>query len=248
MRRWFDRIGAVAVAVLLAQIVGAGAAAACCNAIPPASRVFRSTLGSTDRPFAGAGDFVRVTLDPVCHAASPGFQPNGSDNVVTLVFTPTPNGPRRVIVIAADCARVDLSGCPAATLPQCISSADLGPDGFTRGDDGSLRFRFPDTDRFLLASDDDLGLSGPVVLGVTPVGSPVACDLVSKSCASSSSALLACIDRFFAQDGSCGTEPAAPFGQFTALPVSNDYQALCSAPSSGCTGLGKRFLFTLDAA
>jgi Tol biopolymer transport system component len=242
----FQRIGAIAAAVVLAQIIGAGVASACCNAIPPASRVFRSTLGSTDRPFAGAGDVVSMTLDPVCHATSPGFEPNGSDNVVTLVFTPTPDGPRRVIVIAADCGAVDLSSCPAAALPPspCISIAELGSDGLTRGDDGSLRFRFPATVQFL--SPD--GLSGPVVLAVTKVGAPVPCDLVSTSCAASRSELLACVDTFFAQDGSCGTAPAAPFGQFTALPASNDYQALCTAPASVCTGLAKRVLFTLDAA
>src|SRR5262249_3048397 len=183
-------------------------------------------------------------LDPVCHAASPGFQPNGPDHVVTLVFTPTPDGPRRVIVIAADCRAVDLRSCPAAAQPQCVSTGDIGPEELTRGDDGSLRFRFRPTAGFLPPD----GLSGPVVLAVTGVGAPVPCDLVSKSCAASSSELLACVDSFFAEDGSCGTAPAAPFGQFTALPAPNDYQALCTAPASVCTGLGKRVLFTLDAA
>src|SRR5262245_12856035 len=76
---------------------------AACNLIPQAQRSFRSALGATDRPYATPGDFVELSVRPmVCDAASPGFSSNPDDYVVTLIFQPPSNGPRRVVVVTTD--------------------------------------------------------------------------------------------------------------------------------------------------
>jgi DNA-binding transcriptional regulator GbsR (MarR family) len=60
---------------------------AACNIIPPATPAFRASLGATDRPFARARDWVRLTLDPACHGSS--LVPVEDAPVVTIVFMPT---------------------------------------------------------------------------------------------------------------------------------------------------------------
>src|SRR5712692_6943133 len=72
-------------------------AEASCNLIPQAQQSFRGTLGATDRPFAAPGDMVELSVRPqVCDGSSPGFSALPGNHVVTLVFTPPNNGPRRV--------------------------------------------------------------------------------------------------------------------------------------------------------
>jgi hypothetical protein len=61
---------AASVALIAAILfISARTAHAGCNIIPPAVDTFRSALASTDRPFAGPGDFVTLTIDARCHAA-----------------------------------------------------------------------------------------------------------------------------------------------------------------------------------
>src|SRR5262245_4087762 len=86
---------------LLTGLVNTVADAAC-NIIPPSVATVRATLASSDRPFARPGDWVRLTVDSYCAAASPGFVDAAEDYVVTVVFTPPNAGPRNVVVLAAN--------------------------------------------------------------------------------------------------------------------------------------------------
>ena len=104
-----------------------------------------------------------------------------------------------------------------------------------------LTFRFPDTDSAIDGPGDDRTLAGPAKVVVTPDTKPLACGAAQQACAAlPRQSAAACIDRFFALDGSCGTQSsqlAQPFSGFTALPSSNDYQKMCesSDPASPCT-------------
>lgn len=71
-------------ALLLA--LAARLASASCDIVPSPPLTFRGALGGVDRPFARAGDWVRVVLDPACDAASAGFDTTPGAQVVTLVF------------------------------------------------------------------------------------------------------------------------------------------------------------------
>src|SRR5262249_41884459 len=112
-----------AVAFVLGTLVGAVLlghdAHAACNLIPSAAKTFRGALGATNRPFAGPGDFVEVAVDPTrCDAASPGFGADGSDHVVTIVFTPSGGQARVVFLTAAACT----SGATKALRQACESA------------------------------------------------------------------------------------------------------------------------------
>src|SRR4051794_6414764 len=50
--------------LLFAGVLAASDADAGCNIIPSATQTFRGALGSTNRPFAGPGDFVEVGVEP----------------------------------------------------------------------------------------------------------------------------------------------------------------------------------------
>jgi hypothetical protein len=94
------------VSILLAYGVLAAAGVApveaACNIIPGTSRAYRATLGTTDRPFARPGDFIKLALAPACDSSSPGFGATAADNVATFVFTP-PSGTNDVVVVGTDC-------------------------------------------------------------------------------------------------------------------------------------------------
>src|SRR5438876_10283440 len=60
--------------VTVAALSGPREARSACNVIPQAERAFRGDLGSTNRPFAGPGEFVQVRLQPTgCDVGSAGF-------------------------------------------------------------------------------------------------------------------------------------------------------------------------------
>jgi len=230
-------------------------ARAACDVIPGANDVFRGALGQTDRPYASPGDFVSIAVEPgVCDATSLGFvdRPGGTtradDYVVTLLFTP-PAGPRTGVVLATNCAAVGpkLAACAAAIggSVSCIpANLPGGPVDLQVVDTLHVSFRFPNTDD-LAPPLADLGtLSGPVKIVVSPADAPVLpCQLATQPCSSVTSGLSACIDDLYRTDGTCrktATDVDATFGNFTALPVLNDYGAMVS----GSTPVR----FTTDAA
>src|SRR5262249_35120844 len=146
-------------------------------------------LGATNRPFAGPGEPVEVRLRS-CDS-SPGFQDDGPDHVVTLVFKPLSGLDRRVVVLAKKCSTVDLSSCgPAGAISAtCLEVPD--PALRTRVDldegDRRLVFQFPDTDALLPPDGDDQTLTGPVAIAVTRAvrgakTAPAPCGLVSGTC------------------------------------------------------------------
>ena len=236
-----------------------------CNVVPAAAPSFRSTLATIDRPFAHPGDFVRLTLDPACHSASPGLLGKTShDAVVTIVFTPQAGGPRNVVVVAENCGaleteRIACESRPDVAKATCLRAnladpthapltLEVAPNG--------VRFRFPNTDELFTDASggadgrtDDRTFAGPVTIAVTSLGAALPCALASAPCLGQPD-LLACVDELFTppRDDTCGTTPDETFAHFTALPPPNNYQALCTDPASVCTGLQDEIRFTIDAA
>jgi len=265
-------------ACLLALVVWPSASYGICDVIPTALTTFRGTLGSTSHPFAGPGDRLEITLDARCDGeASPGFSGGDNDQAVTLVFAP-PSGPRHFLTLARNCALFDAShgacaaqsGARSSCLP---ANATAGDQAIVRVDQRTLQFRFPDTDGRLGAcvgggeagkacltddacgaggactggEDDDLTLAGPAAIVVTRADQPVPCEVLTGTCARRPE-LLACIDRIFADDGSCGSVLDETFSRFTALPPPNDYSALCTAPVPPCApALNREVRFAIDA-
>src|SRR5262245_60907667 len=243
---------------LLTATLGDREAGAACNLIPSASQTFRSTLGATDRPFAGPGDFVEVGVDQArCDLASPGLSANGADHVVTIVFRPT-GGQARVVFLTADSCT---NGTSKSLRQACESTPGVGTGNVScveaalndlaivdRNGSRRLAFRFPDTDAFLAPDSDDRTLSGPATIAVTASGAPLPCGLATASCASQAG-VLACIDDLYAADGTCQPTVAQTFGHFTALPQANDYSSVCFADSPlPCTPTATELRVTVDAA
>src|SRR5262249_19837321 len=131
-----------------------------CDLIPQAQPIFRSALGTVDRPFAGPGDFVELHVrPPICDGASPGLPASVDDVVVTLLFQPI-QGPRRGVVLTTQsCADAglgqELAACdttPNVASVTCVQMNQAGPvdmDIIVRDSIPRLRFRFPDTDALL---------------------------------------------------------------------------------------------------
>ncbi len=266
------------IATLFVGISGSAfPARATCDAIPGTQQSFTSTLATTDRPYAEPGDWVRLSRDPVCHAASPGFATPPGEQVVTLVFTP-PGGARHVVALASDCGALESrrASCEERSDVATATCLAVNPGGqptdLVVPDPDHLRFRFPDTDALFATcsggptpgtpclrnsecgggicatgQNDDRTLTGPVVIAVTRAGEGLPCELASASC-SEVDGLLACVDRFFRPTGdACAPVPHDVFPSFTALPPRNDFQALCTTPSPPCTGTADELRFTTDA-
>src|SRR5262245_32041184 len=99
----------IAALLALATIAaGATSSHAACNLIPGTEKTFNAALGASNRPYAAPGERLELRLRP-CDP-SPGFSPEGDDHVVTVVFQPLA-GNKRVVVLAQNCAGVDLSAC-----------------------------------------------------------------------------------------------------------------------------------------
>lgn len=240
---------------LLVSVVGISAARAACDAIPHARSSFRGALGSVDRPFAGPGDWLELTLDPKCHG-SVQFDGDARRHVATFVFVPSNGGPRNVVVVAGEEPPTnELAEAVAAcgALPG-IGEATLvvDPTSFGRrsGDaQHALAVRFPDTDPQLRGLDDDLTLTGPVRIAISGVeAESVPCMLAVTPCSElvGSAGLFACVDQLSGADG-CHAPPHAVFPSFTALPAANDYEAMCSDPGT-CTGTQDDLRAAIDQA
>lgn len=236
-------LAVAALAAALAGVLPSRYAHAACNIIPGTTRTFRSQLGRVDRPFAGPGDFVGVSLDAKrCDAARPTLDANAARHVVTLAFTPAGGGPTHVVVIgdpAAAQVQAGLDACERASgvRPFAIDASSNAAEIVDVGGTRTLRFRMPDTRPMWAGGANGLDLAGPLRIAIATLDDPepVRCSLATASCAQQPG-LRACIDEIFAEDGTCGFAPETTFSHFTALPAPNDYQALCSAPSPPCTG------------
>lgn len=204
-----------------------------CNLIPGTSKTFNAALGATNRPFAAPGETLEIAVRP-CDAGSLGLTANAADHIVTVLFTP-PGGPAHAVVLTTDasCATSVNALLPACAAQlgggqaQCLPAASAGIQILDRNGERRLSFRFPDTDDLLGTPTDDHTLSGPATVAVSRPGDPLPCGLATSPC-SSAGGLRACIDRFFANDGACGTAiPLGTFPRFTALPPPNNYAADC---------------------
>jgi len=212
-----------------------------CNLIPGAAKTFNATLGATNRPFAAPGENIELRVRP-CDTGSAGLGVTAADQAVTVIFTP-PAGPRHAVVLTADadCAttiNAKLAACTAQLtgggIATCVPAAQSGLQIVERNGVRHLSFRFPDTDLQFSPDADDRTLSGPATIAVTAPGDALPCGLATATCASQSG-LIACIDRFFANDGACGTGvPHGTFAHFTALPPPNNYQADCFRDDPPC--------------
>ena len=226
-----------------------GESTASCNVIPGASDSFRSALGSTDRPFVAPGDFLEVQLEP--RACLPrdrrrfGTSPTPGDVAVTIVFDPPGTGATHAVIVVDDCAALDaqVAACGEAVSggAVCVDDADLGIEP------ERLSFRFPNTDALAGGSDDLRTLSGPARVAVTRASSELPCGALATGGCSDTTNLLACIDEFYELDGTCEQTNLDPkFGNFVALPLWNDYQAMCGESCGGTPAAEVRF--TTDAA
>lgn len=254
------RVGALAFLIVLAA---AAVASASCDIVPSPPLTFRGALGGVDRPFARAGDWVRVVLGTGCDAASPGFATGDGAQVVTLVFRAL-SGERRVALLADDC------GAIAAQRTACAAEAGLAEVACIRArhtvappggepieirslagiDAHNLHFRFPETDALLDPAGDGIGLAGPVAIAVSRTADRLPCDLVTRPCRQQSG-LVACVDELFDADGTCATDPDPTFPSFTALPPANDFEAICTpeaGSTSPCDGTVDALQLTTDAA
>ncbi len=134
--------------------------------------------------------------------------------------------------------------CPSAVACRTVNRRDE-PLSIVVEDDLELRFRFPDTDD-LLPPDDDRTFAGPAAIAITAPDAPLPSSLLTDPCTGAGS--LACVATLFDADGSCGSAPHPLFPHFTALPPPNDFQALCTAPESVCTGRATELRLTEDTA
>ena len=250
IRRWLTL-------VLLAPLVLPSRGDGACNVIPGAIQTFRSTLGLANKPYAAPGDFVEVAVRPgECDVRSPGLGALASDHVVTIVFTPPSNGPRRAVFLTA-------GTCAAAAAKKDACEAIVGAGQVACVEGGAaalalvqrsirgvaldfLSFRFPDTGNLFAPDPDRPTLAGPATIALTNAADPLPCGLATATCASQSG-LIACIDDLFGSDGTCQPNPHATFPHFTALPVPNDYQADCFEDAP-CTASADAMRVAVDAA
>ncbi len=221
---------------------------AACNLIPGTAKTFNGALGATNRPYVGPGERLELRLRP-CDTASTGFLPTGGQHVVTLIFA-APDGTKRVVALSDDCVGVDTVTC-GGTAGVASAVCHVAPDLATRVDidlgDTRLVVPFPDTDADFAAAADDLTLTGPVTIAVTPKVAPLPCALATETC-QEQVGLLACIDDLYANDGACGTSaPDEVFPRVTALPIANDYQAGCFQSAPPCTAAATEVRAALDA-
>jgi hypothetical protein len=282
LSRWFVLFAA---ATLWSLAPGANPAHAMCEPIPLAlDSEFRGALGTVDRPYAipnDEGQDLTVRLGTAACGQPPtsfvDFDSDGDDgqddHYVTVLFTPPSGGPRNGIVYTttqhlgacqtlADSCSGDLGGGAITCRAVGIKSNDLEVI-----DSNTLRFRFPDTDIDFNATQDDRTFTGPATIAITPITTPLPCELATTSCGACLSSngacvaqpnLIACIDDLYDRADTCNVDPATArtdrvFPHFTALPPANDYGALCTSSGSPCADFtpppaSRELRFTIDEA
>lgn len=234
---------------LAAVVVQPWVAHAGCNLIPGSIQAYSGEVGATNRPFAAPGEAVELARRD-CDSGSD-FSLTANQQYVTIAFQPSA-GTRNIAVLTADpdCSALDLNACnplPGGGTAICVPAPASGLQVFDRDGTTVLSFTFPDTDTLFGSGGDDLTLSGPTAIAVSPSTDGLPCGLVSGDC-SGQSGLRACVDKIYANGGSCSTAvPNVTFSQFTALPPPNNYQADCFSASPPCTGLATELRFASDS-
>jgi Tol biopolymer transport system component len=249
-------LGALALAGLVLGLATPPAAEAACNLIPQTTETFDSVVGTTNRPFAAPGELIEVAVRP-CDTASAGLTTTPSDQVVTVLFTPSGSPTQNVVVLTAgSCSSlsVQLNACQGQlgggqTL--CVEGSSAGLQLVQRPDGPHLQFLFPDTDALVGSIGDGLTLAGPATIAVTQATAPsLPCELATTTCSAQASGiagLVACIDDFFTNDGACGTsQPQGIFNHFTALPYPNDFAGACISETPPCNATATQFRLTTD--
>lgn len=247
------------IAIVSAVVLVPDIARASCALDPTLEVQYGGAKGELDRPFAAPGEPVEVSLRD-CDGSS--LLPNADDHVVTVLFSPPsgpPSGPRHAVVLTANgsCAGLNLASCEAdlgGGAAFCLPLADSGIAIVSREGESRLQFLFPDTEPrcvggtdggspCAIGSDcasntcgtdnDGRTLTGPVTIAISGATDPVPCGI--SDCATGSGSLIACVDRFFANTGSCSADiPARTFPSFTALPPPNTYRDLCDGETPPC--------------
>src|SRR5262245_41100473 len=193
----------LALLVLLLGLAAAHTAGADCSVIAPEGFDQRGALGSLTSPFLTPGltndvKVVGAVCDQSTRSAAADFKVGGvdrpaSDFVITLAFVGAGTAP--LLVLASNpalCGYLPLCSVNAATDRE-IAQVPLPGGGVER----RLRFRVP----------ENLANFGPVRLGVKLASDPqpVAVELRSTGCATATGSYVACLDQFYALDGSCRT-------------------------------------------
>ena len=231
---------------------------AACNLIPQTTKTFGGVVGAINRPYAAPGEQVELAVRP-CDTGSSNIGPAAADQVVTVIFNPNGAAQRNAVVLTAGSCNslsAQLSTCQAQLgggQVGCIEGAGTGLRTVDRPDGRHLQFSFPDTDSMIGGANDDLTLAGPATVAVTrSTAAALPCNLnqSANNCATQAgniSGLVACIDDFFGNDGSCGTaEPLSVFGSFTALPPPNNFAADCFKQVPPCNPTATEFRLTTD--
>lgn len=238
-------------AIVLCGLVAVGAreAPAVCNAIPQVANDYRGIDAAVDRPFAAPGEWTSLRFDASCHREHV-FAARAEDHVVSVIFRPPHDGPRHVVVLAADCAAMERARAACEAEPGVAGAAclEVGAEQLRldeREGVRRLRFRFPDTDALVEGTDDDRTLAGPAALAVTRTDAPLPCDVARLGC-NTPSDLIACVDELFVSDGTCDPRAHEIFTHFTALPPPNDFQRMCTGPAAICAGEKDAARLTID--
>jgi hypothetical protein len=217
--------------VLLLGLAAARTAGADCSVIAPEGFDQRGALGSATSPFLTPGltndiKVVGAVCDQSTRSAAADFKVGGvdrpaSDFVITIAFVGGASKP--LLVLAGNtslCGSDPLCSVnPAATRE--IAQLPIPGGGVER----RLRFRVP----------ENLASFGPVRLGVKLASDPqpVATELRSLSCSAAAGQYVACLDQFYALDGSCRTGNEflnRPFTGLVAIPKT-DFTDICT---DGC--------------
>jgi hypothetical protein len=231
------------------SLTGPDAAHAACNLIPGTEKTFNSTLGTTNRPYAAPGETIEVKTRS-CDGSTAGLSKAADAHLVTVAFPDS--GATYVLTAAPDCTLVDqkITNECGAGAAICVPGSEAGLEIRNPGNPGKrrLRFRFPDSDDQLGTAIDDVTLAGPARIAVTFNTDSLPCSLATSSCAATPG-LRACIDDFFANDGSCGKDvPLTTFPGFTALPPPNPYAEDCFRSDPPCAATATELRGALDAA
>jgi hypothetical protein len=193
-------------AALFVGVIGlltARTAAADCSVIAPEGFDQRAFLGSVTSAFLTPGltndiKVVGAICNQLTRSSAADFQVAGVDRpvddfVITIAFVGASSSPLLVLASNASACGATV-GCTVNTLANReIAEIPLPGGGVER----RLRFRVP----------ENLANFGPVRVGVKLASDPqpVAVELRSQACSTATGAYVACIDQFFALDGSCRT-------------------------------------------
>ncbi len=212
----------------LASVRTAGAD---CSVIAPEGFDQRAFLGSLTSPFLTPGlsndiKVVSAICDQASRSAAADFRVGGvdrpaSDFVITIAFVGASAPPLLVLASDASVCGSDPSCTPDTLANREIAEIPLPGGGVER----RLRFRVP----------QNLANFGPVRLGVKLASDPqpVAFELRNQACSAATGAYVACVDQFYALDGSCRTGDAfvnKPFSGLVAVPKT-EFTAICT---QGC--------------